>query len=376
MITIRSGLPPMATRPIDVLIPVYNGAQTIRTSLASIQTQTVQNIRIFVVNDGSTDETAEIVKNIAREDSRIYLVDKQNSGIVDTLNTGLQYCDAEFIARLDADDLSFPQRLEVQLAYLRENEDCIAVGCRIEHIDEAGHLLSNLPQPGQPDAADPCWVPAREPYLMHPFLMVRRSAMIKVGAYRHVVNSEDTDLYWRLIEHGRLYNLDISLGQYRMHPTSISGTSIIGGRIMAVNSQRAALSAIRRRQGRQDLDFANSKKATLESRTLEELYDLSCSDLDDEERAHLAIAASAKLLELASYRPYELEYSDCVFIRKSLSEAFRLSKQNQKELNWLVTVAAARLLRGARLVQAATLAPASAYPIVMARLLCGFGRKS
>jgi glycosyltransferase involved in cell wall biosynthesis len=376
MITIHSGIPPTATRYIDVLVPVYNGARTIRTSLASIQTQTVQNIRIFVVNDGSTDETAEIVKNIAREDSRIYLVDKQNSGIVDTLNTGLQYCDAEFIARLDADDLSYPERLEVQLAYLRENEDCVAVGCRIDHIDEAGHPLSNLPQPGQPDLADPRWVPAREPYLMHPFLMVRRSAMIKVGAYRHVTNSEDTDLYWRLNEHGRLYNLDVSLGQYRMNPTSISGTSIVNGRIMAVNSQRAALSAIRRRQGRQDLDFANAKKAMIESRTLEELYDLSCSDLDNEERAHLAIAASAKLLELASYRPYELEYSDCVFIRRSLGEAFRLSKQNQRELNWLVTVAAARLLRGVRLVQAATLAPAPAYPIVMARLLCGFGKKS
>jgi glycosyltransferase involved in cell wall biosynthesis len=365
----------MANRSVDVLLPVYNGAQTIKVSLASIRAQTISDIRVFVINDGSTDDTAEIVKSLAQEDSRIYLVNKQNSGIVHTLNAGLQYCDAEFIARFDADDVCYPQRLEAQLSYLRENSDCIAVGCRIDHIDEAGRPLSNLPQPGQPDSADPWWVPAREPYLMHPFFMVRRSAMIKVGGYRHVTNSEDSDLYWRLIEHGRLYNLEISLGQYRMNTTSISGSSIGNGRIMAINSQRAALSAIRRRQGRQDLNFAYSGKAMLGSRTLEELYQLSCSDLDSEERAHLAIAASAKLLELARYRPYELEYSDCVFIRKSLSDVFKLSKQNQKDVYWLVTVAGARLLRSARFIEAAALAPATTYPIVLARLLCGFSQK-
>jgi hypothetical protein len=160
-----------------------------------------------------------------------------------------------------------------------------------------------------------------------------------------------------------------------MNTTSISGASIGNGRVMAINSQRAALSAIRRSQGRQDLNFAYCGKATLETRSLEELYQLSCSDLDSEERAHLSIAASAKLLELASYRPYELEYSDCLFIRRSLAEAFRLSKQNQKDVYWLVTVAGARLLRNARVIEAVALAPAATYPIVIARLFCGFGKK-
>ena len=368
-------IPATADRRVDVLLPVYNGAKTIKVALASIQAQTINDIRIVVVNDGSTDGTAEIVQSIAQGDPRICLLNKPNSGIVEALNAGLEYCEAEFIARFDADDVSYPQRLEVQLSYLRQHADCVAVGCRIDHIDEAGRPLSDLPQPGQPDLADPCWIPAREPYLIHPFLMVRRSAMIKVGAYRHVPNSEDTDLYWRLIEHGRLHNLEISLGQYRMNSMSVSSASIGNGRVMALNSQRAALSAIRRRRGRQDLNFEYSKNPILETRTLKELYQLSCFDLDNEERAHLSIAASAKLLELTGYRPYELEYSDCLFIRRSLSEAFRLSKQNQKDVYWLVTVAGARLLRSARLIEAAALAPATTYPIVIARLLCGFGKK-
>jgi glycosyltransferase involved in cell wall biosynthesis len=359
----------MTLHRIDVLVPVYNGARTIRESLASVQVQTVKDIRVVVVNDGSRDGTAEIVAALAREDPRICLINKPNSGIVETLNLGLGYCQAEFIARFDADDVSYPRRLETQLSYLRDNPDCVAVGGRVDHIDEQGRPLKGLPHPGQPDLADPCWVPAREPYLIHPFLMVRRSAITGIGGYRYVRNSEDTDLYWRLAEHGRLHNLHVSLGQYRMCTTGISGASILNGRVMATNSQRAALSAIRRRKGRSDLSFRDSNGLRYDFGTLEEIYKGACSDLDSEERVHLSISASAKLLELTNYRPYELEYSDCVFIRKCLSEAYRLPQRNQAELNWLVTVAASRLLTKGRLAEVAALTPPSSYPIVAARTL-------
>lgn len=354
---------------VDVLIPVYNGVRTVRESLASIQSQTVRNIRIVVINDGSTDGTADIVATLARDDKRIVLVTKPNSGIVDTLNFGLKYCDAEIIARFDADDISYPHRLEAQLSYLFDHPDCLAVGGRVDHIDENGDPLHGLPLPGQPDLSDPCWVPAREPYLIHPFLMVRRSAMIRAGGYRYVLNSEDTDLYWRLAEHGRLYNLEVPLGQYRMRTTSVSGASIVNGRVMATNSQLAALSAVRRHNGRPDFSFARSGGPGNSSATLEQIYQFACSDLDNEERAYLSIAASAKLLELANYRPYELEYSDCVFIRKSLCEMHKLSARNRVEVMWLVTVAAARLLTKGRVAEAAALAPSASYPVVAARTL-------
>lgn len=357
----------MTLQRIDVLIPVYNGVRTIRESLASIQVQTVKDIRVVVVNDGSRDGTAEIVAAMAREDPRISLINKQNSGIVGTLNLGLGYCEAEFIARFDADDVSYPHRLETQLSYLSDNPDCVAVGGRVDHIDEQGRPLKGLPHPGQPDHADPCWVPAREPYLIHPFLMARRSAIAGIGGYRYVTNSEDTDLYWRLAEHGRLHNLHVSLGQYRMRTTGISGASILNGRIMATSSQLAALSAIRRREGRPDLSFSDPNELRYDSGTLEEIYRSACSDLDIEERVHLSISASAKLLELTNYRPYELECSDCAFIRKCLRAACGLPQRNQAELNWLMTVAASRLLMKGRLAEAAALTPPSSYPIVAAR---------
>jgi glycosyltransferase involved in cell wall biosynthesis len=359
----------MANYDVDVLVPVYNGAATIKRSLASVQSQTVRAIRIIVVNDGSTDATLDIVKALADGDPRIRLINKSNSGLVDTLNLGLEYCEADLIARFDADDVCYPNRLEVQLSYLRHCSDCVAVGGLVDHIDELGRPLIGLPLPGQPDQADPYWIPAREPYLIHPFLMVRRSAMKEIGGYRYVLNSEDTDLYWRLAELGRLYNLELALGQYRMHTMSVSGASILNGRVMAVNSQRAALSAVRRRIGRPDLNFARSENQYRSAATLAEICELASVGLDTEERAHLLIASSAKLLELTNYRPYELEYSDCEFIRRSFGMVHKPPIQNRAELNWYLTVAAARLLVKGKIAEAVALTPPSSYGVAAIRTI-------
>jgi hypothetical protein len=85
--------------------------------------------------------------------------------------------------------------------------------------------------------------------------MVRRASVVGLGGYRYVYHSEDTDLYWRLLDHGQLHNLDSILGDYRMHSGSISGSSIVNGRIMSLGSQLAALSARRRRSRLPDSVF-------------------------------------------------------------------------------------------------------------------------
>src|SRR5689334_14700000 len=90
---------------IDVLIPAYNAETTIESALASIQTQTIQDIRIIVVNDGSTDRTGEILEKLKSKDPRIEVITTVNGGIVDALNHGLQACSADYIARHDADDI-------------------------------------------------------------------------------------------------------------------------------------------------------------------------------------------------------------------------------------------------------------------------------
>jgi glycosyltransferase involved in cell wall biosynthesis len=355
---------------VDVLIPVFNAAATLRAAVESILSQSTRNLRVVVVDDGSTDQTPVILSELARADQRISILTKPNSGIVDTLNAGIECCESEFIARFDADDIAYPQRLEWQLEYLTRNPDCVAVGGAVEHIDEHGQPLLGLPQPGQPSLADAAWAPAREPYLIHPFLMVRRAAIARTGGYRYVHNSEDSDLLWRLAELGKLHNLERPVGQYRVHTKSISSASILNGRIMAVSSQLAAISATRRRAGRQDLIFSPGMRDEYRAQlTLDKICQAASTDLDEREAQHLRIAAAAKLMELARYRPYEIEISDCTFIRSALPQAELLPLQNQREIRWYVTVTAARLVRKLKIAEALALAPLATLPIVAARTL-------
>ena len=358
----------MAVR-VDVLIPAYNAAATLREAVDSIRAQTVRDLRIVIVDDGSSDETPAILAALAHEDERIVVVTKPNGGIVDALNEGLKHCSAEYIARFDSDDISFPDRFARQLAYLEAHPECAAVGGAVEHMDEDGAPLAGLPQPGSPSDADAAKAPALEPYIIHPFLMARRSAIEAVGGYRYVPNSEDSDLFWRLAEKGALVNLPDVLGKYRVHTASIS-SSIVNGRVMAIGSQLGALSALRRRAGGVDIAFAKELPGALKSAaTLEVMIGVATPLLNADEVAHLRIAAAAKLMELARYRPFEIDAGDCAFIRAALHHARALTSANQREVDWYVTVTAARLIRKGKFGEALALTPPRSLPKAAARVL-------
>jgi hypothetical protein len=354
---------------VDVLIPAYNAAATLREAIQSARAQTVQNIRIVVVNDGSKDETATIATDMARQDTRVVLVNTKNRGIVEARNEALGNATSEFVACLDADDIAFPHRLERELAYLDAHPECVAVGSHVEHVDESGAALPGMTQPAPPGDADPAKAPALEPYIIQSTLLARRADVEAVGGYRHVPNSEDSDLFWRLAERGALVNLTEKLGKYRVHTASVS-SSIINGRIMAVGSQLGAMSAVRRRAAKPDLTFSyDLHQAMKNAVTLEAMCALAAEQLDANEAKHLSIAAATKLLELARYRPYELDAADCAFIRAALPHAAQLTAQNQKEVEWYITVTAARLVRKGMLSEALTLTPPRSYPLAAARVL-------
>jgi len=362
----------MSAPEIDVLIPVYNAASTLDAAVASMAGQTISDIRILVVDDGSTDETPGLLAAWAARDVRVQVLHKANGGIVEALNYGLAQCAAEFVARFDADDIAYPQRLRVQLDFLRAHPEHAAVGCDVDHIDEQGAPIEGLPRPGSPESSDPLWFPAREPYLIHPYVMMRRAAVIAVGGYRPSPNSEDSDLYWRLEERGRLHNLPERLGQYRMHGSSISGASIVNGRVMAVGSQLSALSAARRRSGRADFAFAATDAAALKSAgCLAAMIEVVAGRLDAVELRRLRLAASIKLLELAHYRPFEIEVQDATFIRAALAHSEMATPENRGHIRWHVTQTSARLIRKGRLREALTLAPPGFLPRVAARALLG-----
>ncbi|MGL5838585.1 MAG: glycosyltransferase family 2 protein [Sphingorhabdus sp.] len=349
---------------VDVLIPAYNAQSTICGAVESIQHQTLDDIRIVIVDDGSTDGTAALLRDMAESDNRIVVLSKANGGIVDALNDGLALCDAEFIARHDADDIAYPERLAVQIAYLRKHPEVAAVGTAVRHIDGQGRHLGSIARLRPPDEADCHAIPAREPYIIHPFLTLRRSAIMAVGGYRYASHAEDSDLYWRLTEHFRMVNLPDLLGEYRIHDESISGSSILNGRIQAIGSQLAALSAQRRRIGKPDLVFAKNGLASLKDiGRLDAMIDAVTIGFDPYERRWIEEAVAAKLLELTAYRPYELDADDCAFIgtvaERSLS---RLQDENRAHYSRMVSGCAARIASKHRLRDAIRLIPPTLYP--------------
>jgi glycosyltransferase involved in cell wall biosynthesis len=352
---------------VDVVVPAYNAAATISEAVRSLQAQTLSDIRIIIVDDGSADQTAAILNELAAADTRIHVVTQSNRGIVEARNEALRHCTAAYVACLDADDIAFPGRLERQVAYFDVHPECVALGGAVEHIDVTGADVIGAPQAAPPQNADLERAPALEPYIVQSTLMVRRADVEAIGGYRHVPNSEDADLYWRLSERGALINLPDVLGKYRVHVASAS-SSIVSGRAMAIGSQLGAISALRRRAGRPDLIFSFELLGELKSaETLVAMTEIGSRGLASDEAERLRLSAGAKLMEMALYRPYELDEGDCAFIRAALPSAERLNPRHQLDLRWYVTVTAARLLRKGLWREAAVLTPPKHYALAAAR---------
>ncbi len=360
---------------IDIVMTAYNAAWSLPDSLASIAAQTVRDIRLIVVDDGSTDETPLILARAAAADPRILVLTQPNGGIVAAANAGLACCTAPFIARHDADDLSDPDRLERQLRYLEANADCVAVAAAARHIDEAGQDLGTRTRLLHASNADEGMIPAREPYLLHPFLMMRTQALRDVGPYRPLLVAEDSDLYWRLRKVGRLHNMEDVLGSYRMHAASISSRSIVHGRQAAFCSQMAAISAQRKAKNRIDLIFDRTTFDEVRRiETLAGLRETGARQLDAAEEDWLSLAMSMKLVELCFYRPYELTTADCRFIRDALRRHGGLmTAENAAIVHEFLIGTAVRLALKRMIRQALLLSWPRLVPVVALRMLFRIG---
>ncbi len=353
----------------DVLLPVYDGASTVGEAVASLLGQTMTDLRVIIVDDGSARPCADLLQRIAASDARIRLIRQDNAGIVAALNRALAEADAPLIARLDADDRAAPDRLAIQLGYLEAHPDVVATSGAVRHIDSAGEVVG-LYRPPDPAQADPDRAPSIEPFLIHPFLAVRREALEAIGGYRHVHHAEDADLFWRLSELGRLYNLPYVLGDYRIHNDSISGGSAVNGRIQAIHSQLAATSAKRRRAGRPDLVFDRAQLADYQdATTISGMMAITEPRLGADERAWLRVAVAAKLLELTSYRPWKLEDDDLRHIRSVLSASRgTVAAPTRRDLAAIIQRAAATMLLEGRTREAMLLAEPRLYAGALARV--------
>lgn len=194
---------------VSVLLPVYNVEAYLAESLASIQSQTLSDIEVIIVDDGSTDGTRAIAERAAAADARVQVVAMlSNRGLVAALNQGLTFCRAPFIARMDGDDIALPTRLEMQLRFLEENPGVALVGCATKAINEQGKPIPgfgvSLKPSNERDIANTMLFSAP---CLH-IWMARAELYEKLGGYRELRFAEDFDFLLRAVSAGfRISNL-------------------------------------------------------------------------------------------------------------------------------------------------------------------------
>lgn len=208
---------------VSVLLPVFNGERYIGEAVESILKQTFPDFECLIIDDGSTDETPEILRFFAEKDPRIRVLTKPNEGYTIALLAGLSLAKGKYIARMDADDVSHPDRFASQVAFLDENPACGAVGSAIRIIDPDGDPISHRRYPLTHSEIDSAHVLKGECSLAHPSTMIRRSVLEEAGSYRPEFEpAEDFELWTRLGEKAELANLAAELLSYRIHPKSTS----------------------------------------------------------------------------------------------------------------------------------------------------------
>lgn len=210
---------------VSIILPTHNGARFIERAIASVRTQTFVDWELVVIDDGSTDGTAQIVAKLAEEDARIRLVQNEhNLGIQKTLNTGLAHAAGKYIARIDDDDAWTDEaKLSAQVAYLDSHPDCVLIGTGARVVDEEGRESFRYRFP-ETDAAIRRSMLSKNCFA-HASVVFRKDTALRVGAYgegvevRHV---EDHDLWLRLGMLGSLANLSTASVTLTARPDSLS----------------------------------------------------------------------------------------------------------------------------------------------------------
>jgi glycosyltransferase involved in cell wall biosynthesis len=211
------------TPRISVLLPVRDGAAFLREAIDSVLAQTLRDFELIVVDDGSEDATHAILASV--RDDRLRVIRQEPAGLVAALRRALAEARGDVLARMDADDVSLPERLGRQLHALEADERVAVVGCAIETIDEGGRVTGSWSLPAD-DAALRRRLLLRNPFT-HGAVLLRRSAVEAAGGYQEGYGAnEDYDLWRRIARDWRLGAVPEVLYRYRVHPAAVTRTRV------------------------------------------------------------------------------------------------------------------------------------------------------
>lgn len=205
---------------ITVLMPAYNAGKYIYAAIHSVLVQTFKDFELLIINDGSTDDTEEIIRSFP--DGRIRLINQSNQGITAALNMGLLNANTGIIARFDGDDICMPGRLLAQYDFLIGHPEYVIVGSDADYIDMNGEFVFNCSLPAHSNTAIQELKIDRCPFI-HSAVMFRKAAIMEAGAYdAHAYAFQDHLLWSKVLKRGKACNLRQTLVQVRLNPQSVS----------------------------------------------------------------------------------------------------------------------------------------------------------
>ena len=238
--------------PISVVMPVYNCEKYIAYSIESILSQSFKAFELIIVDDGSSDNSMSIIQSY--KDKRIRIITNPNNiGLTKSLNKAINCSKGEYIARMDADDISLVDRLEKQSDFMEDNPKVAVLGGGYQEIDSDGRLINYVFKPPVDKETIEHQLLFKKPFanpIVHSTAIIRRTALEDVGRYRVPFQAaQDYDLWLRISEKFEIQNMDEILIYYRYHPDSIFNKSVFESTIFPLV---ARASAQMRRRGLKD----------------------------------------------------------------------------------------------------------------------------
>jgi len=227
---------------VSVIMSTYNEEEHVSEAIESILNQRFNDFEFIIINDGSVDKTYGIIKRYAEKDKRIRIINhEKREGLANSLNDGIKIAKGKYIARMDADDISLPERFQKQVEFMEKHLQTGAIGSCYKEVDESGNILPRKQNPRP-------WKDIKKALffynpICHPTAMVRKEVLKKVGSYdESFPTSQDYELFSRIAQFSELRNHDEVL-LIRRFPKEVSGRKM---RRQTIDSLRIQIRMLKR----------------------------------------------------------------------------------------------------------------------------------
>jgi len=209
---------------VGVIMSVYNGEKYLKEAIESILNQTFRDFEFIIVNDGSIDKTEDILDDYAKQDSRMKIIKNRNNiGLTKSLNKAIQDAKGEYIARMDADDISLPKRLEKQVKFMEKNPKVGLLGVAYYQMNSKGEIVGKNIFPISNKKLQKALI--KYNHFFHASVMIRKNILNEAGLYNENIKSaQDYDLWFRIARVSKIANLSefLMIQRYSMERISIN----------------------------------------------------------------------------------------------------------------------------------------------------------